>query len=204
MVSDVSPLTIRGGAERVLAEQASRLAKRGHSVTVVWRADTEMLTKRFGTSAFCDFQFLVDRRSHFRFLWSSIVGAKKAVDHTLARRGSDVLQLYQPLSGYGALRSRRAVPYLAFTPFLSPAPLEYASRAGMTDYHRHGPLGRAAQVMLWGVERACLRHATRIHVLSDYSARQIRQLYRIPSERIIKIQGGSTPNASNQPPIATR
>jgi hypothetical protein len=167
MVSDVSPLTIRGGAERVLAEQASRLAKRGHSVTVVWRADTESLTERFGASTFCDLQFPVDRRSHFRFLWSSIVGAKRAVEHTLARQGSDVLQLYQPLSGYGALRSRRARTLPCLYTFLSPAPLEYMSRTGMTGYHRHGLIGRAAQVMLWGIERACLRHATRIHVLSD-------------------------------------
>jgi SAM-dependent methyltransferase len=45
--------------------------------------------------------------------------------------------------------------------------------------------------ILWLIERSCLRRATRIHVLSDFSASQLWQLYRIDSGRIVKIQGGA-------------
>lgn len=44
--------------------------------------------------------------------------------------------------------------------------------------------------LLWVVEGACLRRATRIHVLSNFSAHQLWKLYRIPADRIVKIPGG--------------
>ena len=64
------------------------------------------------------------------------VEARRAVTAALARRAPDVLQLYQPFSGYGALRSDRARSLPCLYTFLSPAPLEYASREGMTGQHR--------------------------------------------------------------------
>ncbi len=44
--------------------------------------------------------------------------------------------------------------------------------------------------MLWLLEGICLRRATRVHVLSDFSADLLRKLYRIRSSRIVKIPGG--------------
>src|SRR6185295_14699211 len=44
---------------------------------------------------------------------------------------------------------------------------------------------------LWAIEGACLRRATRIHVLSDFSASLLWKLYRVPAERIVKIPGGA-------------
>ena len=44
--------------------------------------------------------------------------------------------------------------------------------------------------MLWLVEGACLRRASRIRVLSHFSAEQLWQLYRVPADRIVKVPGG--------------
>jgi glycosyltransferase involved in cell wall biosynthesis len=44
--------------------------------------------------------------------------------------------------------------------------------------------------LLWLLEGFCLRRATRIHVLSDFSAGLLRKLYRIGPARIVKIPGG--------------
>ena len=41
MVSDVSPARPLGGGERMLWEQARRLAARGHDVRIVSRADSD-------------------------------------------------------------------------------------------------------------------------------------------------------------------
>ena len=181
MVSDVSPLYIRGGAERVLWEQASRLVKRGHRVRVVSRHPTESVPETLEQEGVRIQHYPADRRSTLRFLFSSILQARKAVTRVLAEEGFDVLQLYQPLSGYGALRSGRAKSLPCLYTFLSPAPLEYISRRGMTGHHRPGLMGRVARVILWGIERACLRRASRIHVLSDFPAAQLWKPYRIPS-----------------------
>jgi len=190
MVSDVSPLHIRGGAERVLWEQASRLVKRGHRVRVVSRCPAEDVAESIEREGVRIQHYPADRRSTLRFLFSSILQARKAVTRVLAEEGFDVLQLYQPFSGYGALRSGRVKVLPCLYTFLSPAPLEYISRRGMTDHHRPGLIGRVALVILWGIERACLRRASRIHVLSDFSAAQLWKLYRIPSDRIVRIPGG--------------
>jgi glycosyltransferase involved in cell wall biosynthesis/SAM-dependent methyltransferase len=191
MVSDVSPLHIEGGGERVLWEQASRLAKRSHRVRILSRSPAEGSPDTVEREGVRIRHFPTDRRFLLRFLFSSILQARRAVSQLLAEESSDVLELYQPFSGYGALRSDRTKGLPCLYTFLSPAPLEYMSRRGMTGHHRPGLIGRVAQVMLWGIERACLRRATRIQVLSDFSAGLIWKLYGIGADRIVTIPGGA-------------
>jgi glycosyltransferase involved in cell wall biosynthesis/SAM-dependent methyltransferase len=191
MVSDVSALHIHGGAERVLWEQASRLAKRGHQVRIVSRfpeKDVPETSERGGVRIR---HYPADRRSPLRFLLCSLVEARRAVTAALDEEGADVLHLYQPFSAYGCLHSDRVRSMPVLYSFLSPAPLEYVSRTGMSAHHQPGLIGRAAQIMLWGIERACLRRATRIHVLSDFSAELLWKLYGIGADRIVKIPGGA-------------
>ncbi|MBI4572392.1 MAG: glycosyltransferase family 4 protein [candidate division NC10 bacterium] len=190
IISDVSPLTISGGAERVLWEQASRLVKHGHQVRIVGRSragSEEESVERQGVRIR---HFPVDRRSLLRFVRTSILEARRAALQELAGARADVLQVFQPLSGYGILGSAVGQRIPSLYTFLSPAPLEYRSRRGMTRHHRGGWAGNSATAMLWIIERACLRRATRIQVLSDFSADQLWKLYRIPAERIVKIPGG--------------
>lgn len=191
MTSDLSPLAIEGGGERVLWEQASRLVKRGHRVRILCRSPRDGFTETVERQGVSLHHFPADRRSLFRFFASSIRQARRAVTRLLAEEASDVLHVHQPFSGYGALRSDRARGLPCLYTFHSPAPLEYISRRGMTGMHRPGLLGRAGQVTLWAIERACLRRATRIHVLSDFSAALLWKLYRIPSDRIVKIPGAA-------------
>ena len=191
MVSDVSPASILGGGERVLWEQASRLAMRGHAVHILSRCPAGGAATTIDRQGVGIQHFPADRRSLLRFLLSSILQARRAVTRLIAEAGWEILHLYQPFSGYGALHARRAKGLPSLYTFLSPAPLEYISRRGMTEHHRTGLAGRAVQLMLWRIERACLLRATRIHVLSDFSATQLRELYRIPSGRIVKVPGGA-------------
>jgi glycosyltransferase involved in cell wall biosynthesis len=102
-----------------------------------------------------------------------------------------VLHVHQPLAGYGVLRAAAARGVPALYTFLSPAPSEYRSRGGMTALHRRGAAGLAAVAALWLLEWSCLRRATLVHVLSDFSARQLRSLYGVPGARIVKISGGA-------------
>jgi glycosyltransferase involved in cell wall biosynthesis/SAM-dependent methyltransferase len=124
------------------------------------------------------------------FLRHAVFEARRTVDRLLAAEPCDVVCLHQPLSGFGALGARRLRGVPALYSFLSPAPLEYASRAGMTAHHRLGLSGRAAQTILWAVERSCIRRAAAIHVLSDFSAGQLWHLYGVPSDRLVRIPGG--------------
>ncbi|MFA5027177.1 MAG: glycosyltransferase family 4 protein [Candidatus Methylomirabilota bacterium] len=189
MVSDVSPLHIEGGGERVLWEQASRLAGRGHQVRILSRAPAGPVpapTERQGVSIY---HFPVSHLTSPGFFVASIIGARRALAAMLAEGRADVLHLYQPLSGFGVsgLCRSRGLPML-YT-FLSPAPLEYASRVGMTGHHRAGAFGRLIRTLYQRLERTVLERADRIHVLSDFSASQLQDLYKITDSRVVKIPG---------------
>src|SRR2546425_8600823 len=192
MVSDVSPSHPLAGGERMLWEQARRLAARGHDVRVGSRADPDATAPvSVERERVRIHHFLADRRSTTRFIKSSIYGARRVVSEVLAREPADVLHAHQPLAGYGALTSRAGARRPSVYSFYSPAPLESRSRRGMTARHRAGLVGATGTAMLWAIERACLRRAGLVHVLSDFSAEQLWKLYAVPRERIVKIRGAA-------------
>ncbi|PYM96812.1 MAG: hypothetical protein DME04_00675 [Candidatus Rokuibacteriota bacterium] len=190
MVADVSPSRPLGGGERMLWEQARHLAARGHDVRVVSRTDpgatAPVSVEREGVRIR---QFPVEQGSVARFIRSSILAARRATADELASEPVDVLHVHQPLAGYGALASRAGGRLPSLYSFYSPAPLEYRSRRGMTARHLPGVIGATGVAMLWTIERACLRRASLIHVLSDFSAYQLWKLYAVPRERIVTIRG---------------
>ncbi len=189
-IADLSPVVVHGGGERVLWEQVSRLAARGHRVRVVSRAPDESGTAMIVHRGVPIRHFPVNRRSLARFIRASVLEARRAVMEEVASHGADVLHCHQPLAALGALRSPAGRLPSLYT-FHSPAPLEYRSRQGMSGLHRKGLLGSAGAALLWLVERSALMRAHRIHVLSDFSADLLWKLYRIGPDRIVKIPGGA-------------
>src|SRR3989442_1113 len=191
MVSDVSPSPAEGGGTRMLWEQSSRLVARGHDVRVVCRAGSDGDASTAERQGVRIRRFPIDRRTARGFILSSVLGARRAVTLELKDHGADVLHMHQPLAGYGVLTSAavRGLPRLYS--FHSSAPLEYRSRRGMTVRHRGGFTGWLGLAALGGVERACVRRATTIHALSDYSSELLWKLYRVPRDRVVKIPGGA-------------
>jgi glycosyltransferase involved in cell wall biosynthesis len=190
VVADVSPVVVRGGGERVLAEQTARLHQAGHRVRVVCRTPDGEREGALVHRSIAVHHFPVTRRSLPAFVRTSIEGARRAVTDELETHGADVLHLHQPLSALGALTSRAGRQLPSLYTFHSPAPLEFWSRQGTTWRHRRGVLGSAGAALLWLLERASLARATRIHVLSDFSASLLWTLYRIGGDRVVRIPGG--------------
>ena len=190
MVSDVSPLTTGGGAERLLWEHARGLARRGHAVTVLGRAADGTPATTLVREGVRLVLFAAGRRTRAGFLREAVLAARRAARAVLAESPVDVLNVFQPLAGYGVLGLPAARGRPVLYTFLSPAPLEYRSRERMTRHHVGGVTGWLGATALWGLERACLRRASRIQVLSDYAAGQLWQLYRIAADRLVKIPGG--------------
>src|SRR5437870_7751178 len=179
MVSDVSTSPAEGGGTRMLWEQSSRLVARGHDVRVVCRAQPASdasVTERQGVRIR---SFAVDQRTARAFVVSSVLGARRAVALELEKDRADVVHVHQPLAGYGVLTSAAARGLPRLYSFHSPASLEYRARRGMTIHHRGGFTGWLGVAALWGVERACVRRATAIHSLSDYSGELLWELYGV-------------------------
>lgn len=190
VVADVSPVVVRGGGERVMAEQTARLQQAGHRVRIVCRTPDGERDGALVHRGVAVRHFPVTRRSLPAFVRTSIAGARRAVVDELATHGADVLHLHQPLSALGALTSPAGRRLPSLYTFHSPAPLEFWSRQGTSRRHRPGVLGSGGAALLWLLERASLRRATRIHVLSDFSASLLWALYRIGGDRVVRIPGG--------------
>jgi len=190
VVADVSPVVVRGGGERVLWEQATRLHRAGHRVRIVSRTPEGERDGALVHGGIAVRHFPVARGSLLAFVRTSIAEARRAVADELETHGADVLHLHQPLSALGALTSRPGQRLPCLYTFLSPAPLEFLSRRGTSWLHRRGVSGGAGAALLWMLERASLSRATRIHVLSDFSASQLFKLYRIGGDRVVRIPGG--------------
>ena len=191
VVSDVSPVQLLGGGERVLWEQTSRLCARKHVVKVVSRTPDGGVPGDLVHDGVAVHHFPVDRRSLAAFIRTSVLGARRAVESEIAAHGADVLHFHQPIGAFGVLTSTLGRRLPSLYTFHSPAPLEYRSRTGMSGLHRGGLVGRAGAALLWTLERASLKRASRIQVLSDFSARLLWDLYGISGERIVKIVGGA-------------
>jgi glycosyltransferase involved in cell wall biosynthesis/SAM-dependent methyltransferase len=189
VVADVSPAEVLGGGERFLREVSSRLVGRGHDVTVLGRSPHPEAAETVVRDRIWIRHFPVNRRALPAFARDSIVNARRAVTDELHARGADVLHLHQPLAALGALSATRDRLPSLYT-FHSPAPLEYRWRRGVSRLHRGGLLGSAGAAFLWVVERLALSRASRIHVLSRYSARLVERLYRIGADRVTVIPGG--------------
>jgi glycosyltransferase involved in cell wall biosynthesis/2-polyprenyl-3-methyl-5-hydroxy-6-metoxy-1,4-benzoquinol methylase len=190
IVSDVSPLVVLGGSERVIWEQARRLAARGHRVRVVARrpeAGGALAVDREGVEIR---HFEAPRRPAWRFIGASIVGARRRVAREVRDHGADVLHFHQPLSAFGALTSSALRRLPSLYTFHSPAALEYQGRRGTTAWHRRGLAGGAGAAVLSALERWSLARVTRVHALSAYSAGLLRSLHGIDGERVVRIEGG--------------
>ena len=191
IVADVSPAVVVGGGERVIWEQARRLAARGHRVRVVARqpqAGGALTVEREGVAIR---HFTAARRPAWGFIAASILGARRAVADEVRTHGADVLHFHQPLSAFGVLTAPALRRLPSLYTFHSPAALEYEGRRGTTDWHRRGIAGGAGAFLLRAVERWSLARVGRIHVLSDYSAGLLRTLYRLDDDRVVKIEGGA-------------
>src|SRR5439155_1499934 len=125
MVSDVSPLSGAGGGERMLWEHARGLTRRGHAVTVLGRAPDGAAAAALERHGVRVVLFAVGRRSRAGFVRDAVFAAREAARGVLAASGFDVVNVYQPLAGYGVLGLPAARRVPALYTFLSPAPLEY-------------------------------------------------------------------------------
>jgi glycosyltransferase involved in cell wall biosynthesis/2-polyprenyl-3-methyl-5-hydroxy-6-metoxy-1,4-benzoquinol methylase len=191
IVADVSPAAVVGGSERVIWEQARRLAARGHRVRVIARQPAAGGAGTVDREGVAIRHFAAPRRPAWRFVHASIVEARRAVAAEVRAHGADVLHFHQPLSAFGVLTSPELRGLPSVYTFHSPSALEYRGRRGTTGWHRRGLAGGAGATLLRAIERRSLARVGRIHVLSDYSAGLLRTLYGLDDDRVVKIEGGA-------------
>jgi glycosyltransferase involved in cell wall biosynthesis len=164
-----------GGAERVLTETASRLAARGHSVT--------LLTGRVGGSSPVEerqgvrvLRYPIDRRNPAFFHRS----VQRGVQGLLARADlvrPDLVHLHQYSSALGALASRRLAGIPRLLSFHAPYHLEWlAGRLDGSPVGRPSPGQRLIAAFIRAGDRRLVRSCDGLHVLSRFGLEQATDL----------------------------
>jgi len=189
LVAEVSITQEISGGERVLREQAVGLAARGHTVRILTRMGTDGGPERVVVGQISETRYAVSRNNAASFFLSTLKNTKRAWASLVREDPPDVIVVHQALPGLAILHRSGKAP-LAYV-CLSLAHEEFearnsppASKWGRLWYHCQS---RARQ---W-TERAVMRRARRIIVLSDFIRKSVEACHRVESGRIRIIPGGA-------------
>ncbi len=189
-VSDVSISRVIGGAERVLFEQSTRLARRGHNVHVLTRRLSDHGAFKESIQGVHEWRYDVDQRGAFFFFRSSIVNSRTIYESMRKDISFDILNGHQPFTSLGVLTSPISRNFRFLYTCHSLSFEEYRSRHPRS----RDLIGRMRQGLhIRGrkfVERKVLRESDRVIVLSSYTRDKLLNQCGILPGKIDVIPGG--------------
>ncbi|RPH52843.1 MAG: glycosyltransferase family 1 protein [Desulfobacteraceae bacterium] len=189
-VSDVSIQDVIGGAERVLFEQTTRLAAKGH--------DVHILTRRLPShQSDCDviqnvreWRYSVNQSNAVTFFVSTMRNCKKLFETLAKTNNFDCINFHQPFSAFAVMMSDSCKKNSKVYTCLSFAFEEYASR----NAEPHSLIKKIAHslhiVSRRRIEQKALNQSDRIVALSRFTRDKLLNVYGFPVEDIIIIPGG--------------
>ncbi len=190
LVSDVSISKVIGGAERVIYEQGTRLAKRGHRVVHLTRMAPEHRTSAAGIHGVLEYRYPVDWRTPIAFLSATLRNGGRLFEKLERKFGFDAIVFHQPFSATAVCARPSAGKKRMVYTCHSLAFEEYASR-NLEPPGIPGKLGFRSHILFrkW-MERYCLGRADRICVLSEFTKEKLRIAHGVKSEKVTVIPGG--------------
>jgi glycosyltransferase involved in cell wall biosynthesis len=186
VVADVPIHRLDGGASRVLHEETTRLAARGHTVRLLTRKADPAWPEEERIDGVRVYQYRPDQAHAASFLLSTIMRARALFDRLLAEEPVDLIHIHQPLSAAGVLRSRgsRSIPTLYTCHSLA-----------FEEYETREPDANPflAALHSWGrrrLERNAIERSRRVTTLSEFMRQRVHARHGTPLERIDVIPGG--------------
>lgn len=173
-----------GGAERVLYEQCTRLASRGHDVQVLTRLlpnhgwETEMI------DGVREWRYKVDRSNDIALLFSGWRNSRKLFEKLCSGISVDCINFYQPFSAFGVISSQRSVTSRKIYTCLSLSFEEFVSRQAQPSCLSRKVL---SCLKVWArkrIEKRVLCKSDVIMVLSRYTHDTLWDAYHIPPQDI--------------------
>jgi glycosyltransferase involved in cell wall biosynthesis len=186
LVADVSIDGCRGGSERMLREEAVRLAARGHSVRVLTRRLDRHQTNEETIEGVREYRYAVDPGHPALFLTSTLRGAHTLMERLVREEPVDLIHAHQPFTGSVVLAAggNTARPRALYTCH-SLAYEEYLTR----DPHPN-PFVRWLHAMgRKRIERIALERADLVVTLSEFMRERVREKHGIPNQKIRIIPG---------------
>ena len=191
-VADVSIESAISGSERVLYEQSTCLAKRGHEVHLLTRRLPVHKSSKEKIAGVYEWRYTFNRKLPHLFFRSIFFNCRHSFISIQKESFSHIINFHQPFSATGVLSSPavRGIP-LIYT-CLSFSFEEYASRtASPTNYnYREWVLFRLHLHSRKLLEKRALRRSDQVVVLSEYTKKKLEKTYSLPPVKIHVIPGG--------------
>lgn len=189
-VSDVSISNVIGGAERVLYEQSTRLAQKGHNVDILTRRMPAHDSDREIIGNVREWRYNVDQSSILSFYGSSQLNGRRLFESLHEKYSFECINLHQPFSSLGVINSPLSTQLKKVYTCHSLSFEEYQSRNPKTG-------SAIGNIMRWvntqgrkEVEKNVLKASDRIIVLSHYTQDKLWNAYKISPEKVLIIPGG--------------
>lgn len=189
-VSDVSISEVVGGAERVLYEQATGLARRGHDVHILTRKLPGHKSNQEIIQEVREWRYDLNQSNPFSFIISTLLNCKRLFDSLQNQYSFDCINFHQPFSAIGVIHSPASKKVKRVYTCHSLSFEEFRSR-------NPKPMGVIRKILYFlnvtarkFIERRVLNKSDRIIVLSRFAQKKLWCVYEIPSEKIMVVPGG--------------
>jgi glycosyltransferase involved in cell wall biosynthesis len=190
LVADVSIASIIGGAERVLYEESTRLARRGHSVSVLTRKLPYHESDLENINGVEEHRYSFQEKL-FPFFFKSIFSDCRKTFRSLEENLSvDIINFHQPFSGAGVLSSTssRKLPSVYTCHSLSFE--EYISRSSSPRNPIKWLLHHLQVSARKSIEKTVLNRSDQIVALSEYTRKKLERTYNLLPSKVSVIPGG--------------
>ncbi len=189
-VADVSIQRVIGGAERVLFEQSTRLAQRGHSVHIVTRKLPDHQACEEIIGGVREWRYDVGQQNAISFVKTTIRNSRQLFEFLHDKYHLECINYHQPFSAFGIVQSPLSNRIKRIYTCFSFSFEEFVSR----NAKPHGLLGRTLfffniHTRKW-MEKKVLKKCEKIVVLSEFTQEKLCSTYKIPAQKISMIPGG--------------
>ncbi|MBI4596165.1 MAG: glycosyltransferase family 4 protein, partial [Candidatus Tectomicrobia bacterium] len=189
-VSDVSIQDIIGGAERVLYEQATRLAARGHDVHILTRRLPVHQSECTVIQNVREWRYRLNQSNPISFFASTLRNGKRLFETINQANNFDCINFHQPFSAFAVMRSASCKNVRKVYTCHSLAFEEYASRNAKPHSFSKKMVHSLHLASRKWIEKKVLNDSDLIVVLSQYTCDKLLNIYGVPVEKIAVIPGG--------------
>ena len=189
-VADVSIDKVIGGAERVLFEQTTRLAKRGHQVHILTRRVNSHESESETIRGVSEWRYAVREKKPLSFLRSSFFNSKTLFESLQDKFSFDIINFHQPFSSLGVLLSQKSRSIKKIYTCHSLSFEEYISRNPKPSdpfqnlYYHINIISRKM------IEKNILKKTDGIMTLSRFTQNKLFNIHNISPEKTVIIPGG--------------
>jgi glycosyltransferase involved in cell wall biosynthesis len=190
LVADVSIGSVVGGAERVLYEESTRLAKRGNTVKILTRKLSYHKSDVENISGVEEHRYDFQEKL-FPFFFKSIMSDCRRTFRSLEEHFPfDIINFHQPFSAIGvlSLTGSRSVPYVYTCHSLSFE--EYISRTPVPGNPIKWMLRHLQVSLRKSIEQTVLKKADQLVVLSEFTREKLERTYGMAPSKVRVIPGG--------------